>query len=820
MSCLTLHNNSDMLSIKLALRLLLRKKLSSLINIFGLALGIGSFLLISIYAYNELQYDRFHEQGKNIYRLSGNTFNPNSHSAILPLRFYPIIKEKVPEIEEVVRVQGAFGSPNLVTDEISFAQAGILFVDPEFMNVFSFQLISGNMDAFADDPNSILISKEMASRFFGDEDPVGKILRYYDAFNLVVRGVLEDVPAYSHLQFSALINIDFQRIFNATIFEIWGSYTTTYYMLVRENTNIGTLENKLLTLYAEAVNPAYTDGTRNFYLQPLSKVYLGSGEISSPTVPILTGNQSAVYIFSVSAILILLLACLNFVNLTSAKSTMRAREVGVRKVLGAGKRNLISKFFAESLLIVFISMILGIVFVELVFPYFSDFAGKDIGLYSIPLGILVINLVLLLLIVTTLSGLYPAFVLTRFQPVTVLKGSAALIGRQLQGRSGPNFRLRQILIVLQFAISTGLIISSLAMFNQTRHALTHSGFDSESLIVLRNYSDDQMTNRYHAIRNELEQYPFIKQISAGTHIPTQRLGYVTRLQEPHKSRDESAIVYLTYVDFGYLETLGVKLSSGRFFDIENATDSTETVIINRTAAKELGIKEADEILLAGFGGSTTKRVIGIVEDIHFRSVLEPVNPKAFYINHEFYYQPPASNHILIKYDTKNLSEVISSIELAWAKNAREGRTADYIFMDAHYESLYLSELQTGRIALIFTFLAILIAALGLLGTTAYVMEARKKELGIRQVLGATILRLSTMISREFALLIILANVIAWPLTFYLMTRWLDKFAYRAEMSIWIFLLAGLASLLLALSVVNIMVFKQARQNPVHVLKYE
>ncbi len=806
--------------LKVLYRCLFRQKFSSIINILGLALGIGSFILIAIFVYSESQFDRFHERGENIYRLTGNTFNPNSHAAIVPLPFYSIIKDNVPGIEEVVRVQGAFMPPDLVAGDVSISQPGVLFIDPEFMTVFSFGLVSGNLDAFADDPNSILISREVASRFFGDEDPVGQIIRYYDAFPLVVRGVLDEVPEYSHLQYSALINIEFQRSFSPGQFESWGSHTTTFYMLVQEGADIHMLEDKLLALYGEATNIDFSDGLRHFHLQPLRNVYLGSGEISSPTVPVLAGNQSAIYIFSISAVLILLLACLNYVNLASATSTMRAREVGIRKVLGAGHGSLVRKYLGESLLVVSVSLLIGIALVELVFPYFSDFTGRDIGFFSVPPALLIVSLAFLLFFVTIMSGMYPAFVISRFQPVTVLKGSAALISRQLQGRSGPNFRFRQLLIIFQFAISTGLIISSLIMYNQTSHALMHSGFERESLLVLRNHANERMTQRYQAIRADLEQYSFITGVSSGTHVPTQSLGYMTRLWEPHLSLEESRLVYLTYVDFGYFETLGARVSSGRLFDMRNATDSIETVVLNRTAANDLGIREADGTLLTGFGDQTPKRVIGIVEDIHFRSVHEKINPKAFYIQHTRQIQPPASYQILVRYDTKNLSEVTSAIEMAWQKHGPEGEPPNFFFMDSHYENLYRHELQTGKVALIFTFLAILIAALGLLGTTVYVMEARKKELGIRKVLGATTLRLSGMISREFTLLIILANVIAWPLTFYFMASWLDQFAYRIEITIWMFILAGLMSLLLALGIVNGLVFKQAVQNPIEALKYE
>lgn len=806
--------------LKLAIRCLYRQKFSSLINIFGLAMGIGSFILIAVYVYNEYRFDRFHEHRDTVYRLNSNIFNPNTHGAIVPLPFYPVIKDNVPEVEEVVRVQGAYGAPMFAYNDLKLRDPDVLFADPEFLTVFSFGLADGSLEAFDEDVNSIFVSREFANRFFGQENPIGQVIRYFDALPLVVRGVLDDVPEHSHLQFSAIINIEFLRTFGPMPFESWNSHTTTFYLRVQDGTDIAMLENKLLELYAEAANIDLSDGLRRLHLQPLHNVYLGSGDISSPTVPVLAGSQFAVYIFSISAVLILLLACLNYVNLASAKSAMRAREVGVRKVLGAGQMSLVRKFLGESLLVVLISMLVGGALVELVFPHFSAFSGKEIGFFSIPTAVLFVSLAALLLVVTILAGIYPAFVISRFQPVTVLKGSSALISRQLQGRSGPSFRFRQLLIVFQFAISTGLIICSLILYSQTRHALTTSGFERESLLVMQNLPGEEMTNRYHAIRADLEQYPFVRKISAGNHVPTERIGYMTRLREPHLSMEESLPVFINYVDFGYFETIGAPISSGRSFQPEYATDSTETVVLNRTAASYLGIQEADGAYLAGFPDGELKRVIGIVEDIHFRSVLEKVNPKAFYIQHNHMTMPPASFQILVKFDTDDQSLVSGAVEAAWKKHGPEGEPADFFFMDSRYESLYNDELQTGKVALIFTFLAILIAALGLMGTTVYVMEARKKELGIRKVLGATVARLSAMVSREFTMLIILANLIAWPLTFYLMSRWLDQFAYRTEVTIWVFLLAGLTGLLLALGIVNGLMMKQVSQNPVNALKYE
>ncbi len=809
-----------MLSLKIIFRRLFRQKFSSLINILGLSVGIASFLLISLYVYDEYQYDRFHKNGEQIFRLSGNTFNPNSMASIMPLRFYPYIKERVPEAEAVVRTQAPFRDPSLERGDNSLIQPDVLFADPELLSVFCFDLIQGSVEEFAADHNGVLIGREVAKKLFDDEYPVGETIMYNGALPLVVRGILDDIPKHSHLQFSVLIHFEFLRSLNTFAFETWGNYSTTYYMLVQENADIPALESKLLNLFAEAQNVDYSDGTRHFYLQPLHDIYLGSALISSPTVPVLAGNQRAIHLFSLSAILILLLACFNYVNLASAKSTSRAREVGVRKVLGAGKKGLIRYFLFDSLLVTFISLALGMLMVEIALPYFSDFSGKDLAFISMPPHLLIIYLLLILTGVTLFSGLYPSMVVARFNPLATLKGSPTMISRNLNNPSGSGFRLRQLLIVLQFAISIGLVICSVVMYQQNSHVLKHNGFDSESLVVVRNITDRQITQRYNAFRTEMGQYPYVRQISAGTHVPTQSLGYMSRVMKPGQSVGEGKPVYMTYVDFGYFETLGARISSGRSFDRQNATDSTDVVIINRTAANDLGITEADGTMLRGLGSDNPKRLIGIVEDIHFRSVQEKVRSKAFFIHFDFQYQPPASFHMMIKYDNDDVAEVTQAIQTAWRNHAPEDAVLDYFFMDERYQSLYREEMQTSQVARIFTFLAILIAAMGLMGTTVYVMEARKKEFGIRKVLGASTARLSRMVSGEFSLLILIANIISWPTAFYFMSRWLDHFAYRIEISIWVFMIAGLLGLLMTLIIVNSLALNQAGKNPVEVLKYE
>ncbi len=813
-----------MIFLKLVFRQMLRQKFSALINILGLSIGIGSFIIITLYVYDQSKYDRFHENSDNIYRVTSNVFNPDIEGAQLPARFYEHLKEEIPEVEKLTRIFSTRSSFTLEYNENKVNTGGDVYVDPDFFDMFSFTMLSGTLHDFADNHQATFLSKDLAERLFHGEDPVGKTYLFNfpggGNMELMVAGIIDNVPEHSHMQFDIVHNIESMQSLNPHMFESWGNHSSVYYLMPGDDADIAGLPAKIQNLYGRVSHEGFLSDIFFFHLQPLGDIYLGSSNIYT-VLPVESGSRSTIYIFSVSAVLILLLACLNYINLSSARAVMRSREVGVRKVLGASRYKLARSFLAESFVMAFIALVIGVALAEIFIPRFNVLSGNDLALSDGWPVLLLAVLPGLWIIVSLLSGTYPAFVLSRFNPVDVLKGHTFAARKSLLQMGGFSLGFRQLLIVVQFAISIGLIASSMVLYQQISHAMRHSGFEKESLIVVRNEMNPQMRRVYEAFRNEMKQYPFVTHVSAGTHAPTARKGNQAMLRQPHQHIDESRRVYLSPVDFGYFEALGATMRAGRTFNTDFATDSTETVILNETAARHLGVLDSIGVVLTGFWDDhKEKRLVGIVEDIHYESVQQEVLPAAFFILHETIYQPPASYTMLVRFDSSSIGEVVNAVEQAWSNASTGSQSASWYFMDERYEALYRSELQTASLSRIMTFLAILIACMGLVGTAFYVMEARRKEFGIRKVLGASVFGLSRLVSKEFSLLILLSCIIAWPLSFYFMDRWLDNFAYKISLSPWYFAIAGLIGLLMALIVVNSLVITHARRNILDSLKHE
>ncbi len=802
---------------------MLRNKFSAFVNLLGLSIGIGSFILIALYVYDESKYDKFHENRGRIYRIHSNVFNPDVQMAQLPARFYEHLKEGLPEAEEITRVFSSNAVFNASHGDQTVEDLRDLYVEPAFLNMFSFDLLSGSVANFKENPYAAFLSKSVAGRLFEEDDPVGQTFsfeEYGQTFEFVVAGIFDDVPGHSHLQFDVLYNLEWMRLLNQDMFASWGNFSSTFYLMLREDAEAKEVSSKIHQIYASAINnEGFLDSRYSFHIQPLEEIYLGSAGIQTHLV-VQSGSRSAIYIFSVSALLMLVLACLNYVNLSSARSVVRAREVGVRKVLGANRGRLVRSFLAESAVMTLLALVIGVVLAEIFLPSFNRISGKDLAIADGWPGMLLLVLGGLWVTVSVFSGTYPAFIMSRFQPVDVLKGHAFASANAGKYKSWMGMRFRQSLIVVQFAISIGLIASSLVLYQQIRHALSQTGFEKESLIVVNNKFHLPMRQVYEAFRNEMNQYPFVTNISAGTNVPTSRVGNQGRIRQSHQQLEEAPLVYFSPVDFGYFEALNTNMVAGRDLDRQIAADSTEAVILNETAARSLGVTDSIGVRLTGFWDGHDKRLIGIVEDIHFQSVHQEVLPTAFFVLHRMIYQPPASYRILVRFNAGHTGEVVGAIEQAWANASGGEMPADWFFMDERYKNLYRSELQTASLSRIMTLLSMLIACMGLIGTAFYVMESRKKEFGVRKVLGASMFSLSKMVSREFFLLIAAACLLAWPLSYYVMDRWLDNFAYRVPLSVWYFFISGMAALVLALVVSNALALNQARQNVLDSLRHE
>lgn len=802
----------------LTLRNLLNHKFSTFVNIIGLALGFAGLISIGLYVYDENQYDKFHTKGDRIFRAQSNCFNVERVMTNLPARLYDPIMESIPEVEHLVRIMPRSMDVLVEIGEQSFLEKQVFFADPAFFEVFSFELQEGNLENWRQNEYSVLISSELASKYFGDENAVGKNIRIEGRFEFEVAGVLKAIPKHSHLQFDLLFNFGSLQTVHPHALTSWGNFSSDFYFLLREGVVPEGIQDKILETFSNAIGIDYKERGVSLQLVNLKDIYLNSTQVESFTnAP--AGNKQSIRIFSFAALLILVLACFNFVNLATARSTQRAREVGIRKLLGADRRQLARLFLAESFLVCFLGLIVGFGILEITLPYFSHLSGKPLALSIVPPVILISGLLGVFFLVAILAGSYPALVLAGFQPVQVLKGTSAIINQQLKGRLGVSLRLRQLFIVLQFAISIGLVASSLVFSRQTSYALSNAGFDRNYLVVMDNLPGPVMNDLYHALKNELEQYPEVVSVSAGAHVPSEPIGNQGRLLEAGLSSEYSKPIVFAPVDFGYFETLGAQMAQGRTFDRNEFSDSTQAVILNEAAVRLLELEEPLGTILAGFWDTPNKKVIGVVKDVHFQSMHKPVQATAFFPAYRFQGYSPATTKLIIRFNSNNFSSSVNLLNQVWEKHV-SGYPPRFFFMDSRYESLYRKELQVNKVTGVFTFMAILIACLGLLGTTAYVIESRKKEFGIRKVLGASAGRIIRMISVEFSLLIFLSFIIAWPVSWYFLEHWLGNFVNRIDLSPWYFLASALGGWLLAMLTINLLALNQARQNPIDALKYE
>ncbi|TVQ09468.1 MAG: ABC transporter permease [Bacteroidetes bacterium] len=803
--------------LKLSFRNLLRRKFSSLVNILGLAIGFTGFIAISLYVLEERSYDRYHPGRDNIYRIVHNTFNKDRKVLMLPVLFHEHL-DGIPEIERTVRFLSFSMGGTFRAGDVELLERKVIYTDVGFFDMFGFELAQGSLETFNEIPNSIILTPDAARRYFGDENPVGKLINYSNFQDLTVAGVLREFPFNSHLEFEMIGNFEGMRSMNNHMFTDWGNHSTVFYFELRNDADPLLTGQKIFDLYDEVRGSQLREKGHVMYLQPLSEVYLQSAGIESSGY-MLTGNATTLYIYSISALLIIILACVNYINLTTARATARAREVGMRKVLGAGRGELLKQFLGESLLLCLLAFALSLGLLELFLPWFSDIIGTTLTMNYAGMGLFWPGLLTLVVVVALLSGFYPGVVMSGFRPLDVLKGSTALISRKVQSGLNLNLRYRQVLIVAQIAISVGLVLASTLIVRQNHFAMQSPGFDKENLIVVHLPQSHDINQNFHRLKNRLETYPFIVSTSGGAHVPTESAGNLGRLRLTDQGPEDVQQIYFCPVDFGYFETLGARILQGREFDVSYSTDSVNHVILNQSAVRSLGLTDPVGQVVRGFWDVADKQVIGVVEDINFESVHNTVQPTAYFMNYKFSYYGPATMKMLVRFKHNNLSQVVEAIEESWEESI-SGYAPSYYFMNQRYNSLYENELQTAGMGRLFSYFAIILAVLGLWGTTAYVLNAKRKEFGIRKVLGASSLRLARMISLEFSIMVFIASLIAWPIVYYFIDNWLDNFVYRIQVPFLPFLLVGVLAWVLCMIIVNTIALSEARRNPIETLKYE
>ena len=789
--------------LKVAIRNLVKHKFYGIINVLGLAIGMTCCLLIFLYVQHELSYDSFHTKKDRIYRVVTDiktpteTLNINITSA--PMAAY--MKANFPEVEDMVRLDDA--RLLIQRGKQTFQEDESMFADSTFFQVFDFTLLRGNPNTALVAPFSIVLTEDAARKYFGSEDPMGQRLRMDGEYDLTVTGVMQNMPEKSNFTFDVLLSLSTRlEKLDPDRAEQWGNFGYESYVLLSEQTNASTLESKLSAFLRNYISNEDRDEgmTYTLFLEPLTDVYFS--ERGAPQ----TGNMTNIRIFSVIAVFILLIACINFMNLATARATERAKEVGIRKVVGAVRRQLTVQFLCESLLLSLLAFIIALLASELLLPAFNRLAGKTVAssilqhTYYLPLFVGVV------LGIGLLAGVYPALVLSGFKSVAILKG------RFSSSRRG--VVLRKALVVAQFAISIMLIAGTAVVYTQLNYMRSQAlGFKKDQMLVIDFRGDGAVREKIETFKQQLGNVPNVQSVSASSSVPGEgNAGAFTEIENPAGDMQASN-VNLFYVDHDFLSQYEMPMAAGRAFSRDFATD-TSALIVNEALVKSYGYASPEDIIGRQFSQwGVEGEIVGVVKDYHFRSLQEKIEPMTIRL------EPSNPRFISLNLKGEDLATTVSALQQQWQTLAPQ-RPFNYFFLDQAFDEQYRAEVRFGQLFIYFAGLAIFIACLGLLGLISYTIVQRTKEIGIRKVLGATESSIVRLLSQDFLGLVLIAFIIAVPVAWYALFQWLESFAYRVTMPWWIFALAGLLALLIALITVSFQSVKAALANPVDSLRSE
>ena len=797
---------------------MLRHKGFSFLNIAGLALGFTACFLIALFIWDEYQFDKFLPGGDRVYRVyNQHTNNEGTEDrAVTYPMIAPTLKQNFPEVEQTARIMMLPETKNLyeVGDKKIYQDRG-LFVDSTFFDVFPLDFKYGSPKGALDQPASIILSEEMAERYFGDENPVGKEI-VMNKTPLTVKGVFEKNPKF-HLQFESLMPLALAGI-PAERMQSWGWNQFYNYVKLKEGADAEALEAKFQPI-VEQKTKEFSEGgepsTNKVILQPLDQIHLHSSSFVYDNA--VRGNITYVKALTFIAIFILLIACFNFVNLATAKSLQRAKEVGVRKTIGADKKQLIFQFLGETIFLTIISIILSLALTAFLLPWLNEFTGKNISYSVFADPVVILIFLLLTIIVGILAGLYPALVLSNFRPVKVLKGSA--VGNHEPGKIP---LLRHGLVVLQFSMSVLLIISAIIVFNQVNYLHNKDLGFSKDQIMFFPMRGDQMFNNKDAFKDQLEQIPGVSSVSIGYGFPGDAVaGDGIKIEKSGQLVEQPATQLM--VDYDYIETLGLELVAGRAFSEDMGTDIDKAFIINETAVKNLGFETPEKAIgkqltwnvWNNVNPDSVKvgQVIGVVKDFNYKSLYEKVETTVLQIF------PDAAWKVAVKIEAANVKNSLAQVENVWNTFSPE-YPLEYKFLDENFETMYQAEDKLKTLLGVFTGLAIFVGCLGLFGLAAFSAEKRKREIGIRKVLGASVENIVMLLSKDFVKLVLIALLIASPIAWYFMNDWLQDFAYRINIGWTVFAVAGISAIAIALTTVGFHAVKAAISNPVKNIRTE
>jgi len=791
-----------------------RQRAYVIINILGLSIGIACSLLIALFVINEASFDKFNVKKDRIFRiiLNGKIGGQEITGAYTPSVMGPTLPNEFPEVEDYLRMN-AIGPSVVEYGNQTFTDNKIIAADSTFFNFFSIPVIKGDPSTILNAAYKVVLSESTARKIFGDSDPLDKTIKIgSDSTRFVVTGIMADVPGNSHFEASMLTSfLTDPRSKEPS----WMSNNYATYLLLKPNSSYKTVDSKFNDLIVKYIGPELQKflGTTveefikkgnkyRFFLQNLKDIHLDNS-IQQNFKP--AGDPKYLVIFGTIAILIVVIAAINFMNLSTAQSSRRAREVGIKKLSGSTRGMLISQFLSESFILSFISLVLALVIIKLSLPYFNNLLGTTLELtllsnwYSIPV------LLLFTLVVGLMSGSYPAFFLSSINPYEVLKGSVS--------NSVKNGKLRKVLVVFQFAVSILLIVGTIVMYRQIRFMLNKDvGFNKEQLIVIERA--EAVSHGLKAFKESVKQVPGVQNVASSTSVPCRNNNFNGYMMEGRK--DESFLMWTNYVDINYLDTYGMTLVSGRFFN-ESFTTDMQGCLLNESAVNSFSITDLEKtrIMQPQPDGPSYLPIIGVVKNFNYVSLRNPIQPFIF----KFQTEDNLWGYITVRLSSAGYSKTITEIEKVWKEYAANA-PMQYFFMDEDFVQMYRQESQNAQMAVIFSFLAIFIAALGLFGLTSFTVEQRTKEIGVRKAMGSSMAGIYIEISKEIVILVSISALIAWPVIYYYLGKWLENFYYKINLGVFSFVAGFAIALGIAIITISYRVLRAASANPAQSLKYE
>ena len=795
------------------LRNIFKRKVYSLITILGLAIGLASFILIMMYVLDELSYDRYHSKADRIHRVcmiyDFGGVGENSASQPFPVAF--TLKSEFPDmISEVTRVFNFQSKRNLISyEDLHFNEKRFFFADSTFFDIFDHQFVKGDPSTALDEPFSVVITEKAAKKYFAGADPMGKVLKFENNVPLKVTGVIREVPRQSHFVFDFVASMGSVRsIYRAGLPQSWVWNPCWTYILLNENVKAGELENNFPAFVKNYFYDAEKENI-TLYTQPLTHIHLSS-RLDYEIEP--NSNKTYVVILIIIAIFILVIAAINFMNLATATSGTRAREIGIRKVSGAYKTQLILQFLGECLFLTLISLIIALLLIEIALPWFRDFTGKEVDLSLLLKPVNLFMLLILVILTGVISGIYPAFYLSSFKPINILRRNP-----ELDIRGG---MARKVLVVFQFMISITLIIGTIYIFKQLRYLRnTELGFKKENVLLIP-VNRTGIIAKYESFRNEILNHPNIERVTAMDDI----IGAAHNTHE-FRTREVADTEWRFYpalvVRHDFVKTMEIEIVAGRDYNEENQTDPVKGMLINEAMVKHQGWESNEAALGEKFHSlHGEENVIGVFRDFQPTSLHEGSGP--FVLNMK---ENPGeinyfTNYLVIRLGGGDLNETLKFLEQKWMEFENH-RPFDYSMLDEEIAALYKDEENLGMLSLIFTFLILFVAALGVFGLAAFMAEKRVREISIRKVLGASVANIFILLSSEFVKLIVAATLLAWVATYFLLNDiFLPQFTVRTNIEGWLFILGGLGALSIAMMITSYRAIMASRANPAETLKYE